>query len=492
MLFNIFKREIKHQLKNITFYLFMFVILMFHFTQFGKAPSRFEVMEKPKKNYSKNIYEPSSHYEFLLFTIDKLDHDSDKGYTLKKSSYGSSTLELSLEQNKAIKSTYEFIKSEIDNGRITEENIKGYYEFSNSDVFKRLNELDKLLGGNTYYTLENMMFIHRLFPNFIREEEKFKYVKKDIVDKLQRDLLCGYTYKYNNPLALAKKYTFNDKQKNQITKYIEELKNQDNMAGLIETTSKIDTLLEGGSQYTADDIEAYSTLNETEKEYNDKMEKLIKKDKITGGFAREFCDYTNIAVGFFTAFIAAYILIRDKKNNIMETIYTKKFSPFAYVIGKYLAVSALMYGVILLLAGYVTIDFYREFALNGIEIDLWIFFKYATIWLLPTILFVNALTMIISVIFQNGLIAIIVQFILWQINVTSELIGKFNLTEYIIRFNTAYQYDYFMNNYSKFLANRGFYVIISIILVIICSIIFEKKRGNINGGIKGKFKFFKA
>jgi len=490
MLFNIFKSEIKYQLKNITFYLLIVVVLMFHFTQFGRTPSRFEILEKPKRIYSQGISEASSHYELILFTIDKLEHDMNNGYTLKKSSTETSKVELSSEQIDAIRNVYIDLKDNIDNGKITDKNISDYEGFNESGLVKKLNELDNLLGGGTYYSFENISDIDDVFPKFISQDDKFEYIKEDLIQKVEFDLLCEYTLKY--PLGIAKKYVLNEEQKKELKKYSLELKEQSTVNGLIEVINKIDTLLEGGSMYNTEQVKFYGDSNETEKEYYDKMDKMINKDKITGGFGRLFSDYIGIPVGFFTAFIAAYILIRDKKNNIMETIYTKKFSPFSYVMGKYLAVSVLMYAVVLLVAGYVTVDFCREFALNGIEIDIWIFIKYATIWILPTILFVNALAMTTSVIFQNGLIVIIIQFVMWQINISSGLIGKFKLTEYIIRYNTEYGYEYFVENYSKFITNRIFYVLISFVLVGICSIIFEKRRGNINGGVMDKFKFFKA
>lgn len=51
---------------------------------------------------------------------------------------------------------------------------------------------------------------------------------------------------------------------------------------------------------------------------------MLYKDKITGAFARLFCDYAGIAVGFLPIFLVVAFWYQDRKTNISHTLYSKK------------------------------------------------------------------------------------------------------------------------------------------------------------------------
>ena len=57
-------------------------------------------------------------------------------------------------------------------------------------------------------------------------------------------------------------------------------------------------------------------------EYN----QIINKDKVTGGFARLFCDYMGLALGLYPVFLVVMIWMKDRMSNATELIYSRKVS----------------------------------------------------------------------------------------------------------------------------------------------------------------------
>jgi hypothetical protein len=210
---------------------------------------------------------------------------------------------------------------------------------------------------------------------------------------------------------------------------------------------------------------------------------VINKDRYSNAHARLFSDYLGIVISVIPLFLAAFIFTRDKKNKVYQSIYTKNISSTKYILSKYLSLNILIFIVLII---FVSIATYQTINLYGINnIDLLAYYKYLIIWLMPTCLFVVVLSMLISIIFDSGLIVIPVILFL-NINSILNLIGDYSLDKYIIRFNYVGEYQIYINNLNLILLNRIFYTIISFLMLIILIIVFDYKRSR-NGGIKNAF-----
>lgn len=207
-----------------------------------------------------------------------------------------------------------------------------------------------------------------------------------------------------------------------------------------------------------------------------RKEEIRKSEKVTGSYARLFADYIGIAVGFFSVFIAAFSLIRDRKYKAYEIIYTKKISSIKYVVSKYIGNVLLMMIVVLILAGYSTIDFANHYD----KIDYFAFIKISITWILPTIMIVTSLAYILQVAFGNGILPIIVQFIYWNYSVPFSS-SQYNVSKYMIRYNSVSTLSEYQKVANDIIFNRIVITFISIVFLIGAIWIFEKKRGNICG-----------
>ena len=247
----------------------------------------------------------------------------------------------------------------------------------------------------------------------------------------------------------------------------------------------LDKKLGGSTQYNEKNIKDMGILNES-RTYEEAVEdynNIINEDKITNAVARYYSDYMGITAGLFPIFLSAFILMKDKRNKMEELICSRSISSCTYILSKYLALCICVFIPYLLIATYSTIGYYNLAKINNCTIDMLAFYKYSMFWILPTICFTNAMGMIISIIFRNGIPAIFIQFILW-IATMMPLKGDYSLSRFMIRFNTLGHYSEYINWVNSIVINRIFYVIISFVLIFIACFIWSKKRGTIGERIK--------
>lgn len=318
------------------------------------------------------------------------------------------------------------------------------------------------------------------------ETDKYKEMRKIYYD-LQRDLNTGQISKYI--LGIYKGVNLSEKDKSQIKNLLDKMVPSgkiDNPREDIKVTydeyldiiHEFDEMMGGNTVYSDKYRHVFRsmTYQEALNEYNI----LKKKDKFTNGYGRLFSDYMGITAGLFVVFVAAFVLLRDKKSNSHELIYSSGISSTTYVLAKYIAVCTCIMLGYLVLASYTTIKFILFASSKNLSIAPLAFYKYTFTWIMPTVLFSVSIAMLLSIIFNNGIIAIIVQAILW-FSSTGSLLGDYRLSKYIIRFNSSGEYDLYMQCRHSIIVNRIFYTIISLGIIMVTSYIWSKKRSNISG-----------
>nr|WP_246566004.1 ABC transporter permease [Tissierella simiarum] len=224
------------------------------------------------------------------------------------------------------------------------------------------------------------------------------------------------------------------------------------------------------SRYYDEDIELYNAI--------------LKEDKVTNAYGRLFADYIGIAISFFTVFITAFTLIKDRRYNTNELIYTTRVSSYKYIIGKYLGDITAAILIVFLVAGHATWMFHDFSKVTGDPISYTAFFKYSILWIFPTIMFVTSLSYVLQLIFDNGIVPIIAQFFYWMYSMTPLTPEGVQPTKYFIRFNRAVSYSQFQPLIKDIYLNRTLFIIFSLVLLFLAIKIWERKRGNINSGFK--------
>ncbi len=239
---------------------------------------------------------------------------------------------------------------------------------------------------------------------------------------------------------------------------------------------KIDQLLGGGSPYSEKLIA--SKFGRTPKSYEEALQgynDMIYKDKITGAFARLFCDYAGIAVGFLPIFLVVSFLYQDRKTNISHTLYSKKVSSSKLILSRFFAMLILFTLIIMLIATFYNI---KIMEINGIQnTDPLAFYKYSFLWLVPTLLLVLSVGTFTTIL-TNGPVGIIVMLGWWFVSMfgsEANMQGGYGF-QLILRHNILGNTQVYLNNINQVLLNRGIYIAISAMLVLISIKIYNKKR----------------
>ncbi len=236
-----------------------------------------------------------------------------------------------------------------------------------------------------------------------------------------------------------------------------------------ELMQKADKIIGGGSEYSNDNIVSNfsripRTYDDALKDYND----IIEKDKITGAYARLFCDYMGIIVSILPVFAAASLTNFDRKSRMEQLIYSRKISSSRLVFTRFAALVTILFIPVIILsftASFSVMKLYPD-----INTDFFAVPKMAVFWLLPNILFSSALGMIFTETFSL-LIAVFVQGVLW-FGITGN-ISRFTL---VCRHNSLYDRNSFIECYNKFIFNRISYTLISLLIIILTSWIYSMKR----------------
>ena len=255
---------------------------------------------------------------------------------------------------------------------------------------------------------------------------------------------------------------------------------------------------EKGSQYSYDMMITYFGMSEmTYEEAFEEYNQTINQDKVTGGFARLFCDYMGLELGLYPIFLVVIIWLKDRMSNATELIYSRKVSSAKLVLSRYLAGITMVLIPILLLSLESLVPLISFGTKNGIRVDYFAYIKYILWWLLPEVMVVCAIGIFITLL-TDSMIAIVFQFLWWIVDKgTMGLSGDTKLTTLMIRHNTLRGYEIIQKNLKIICMNRLLMAGIGILFVILSIwVLNSKRKGKINAAdiynrsfkyIKGKF-----
>ena len=210
-----------------------------------------------------------------------------------------------------------------------------------------------------------------------------------------------------------------------------------------ELMRKMEAIIgEKGSQYSPEMMITYFGMSEmTYEEALEEYNQTINQDKVTGGFARLFCDYMGLALGLYPVFLVVIIWMKDRMSNATELIYSRNISSTKLVLSRYLAGITMVLIPVLLLSLESLVPLISFGAKNGIQIDCFAYIKYTVWWLLPEVMVVCAIGMFFTLLTDSP-IAIVLQFLWWMVDKgATGLSGDTKLTTLMIRHNTLRGYE---------------------------------------------------
>lgn len=205
---------------------------------------------------------------------------------------------------------------------------------------------------------------------------------------------------------------------------------------------------------------------------------LIKDGNVTDALMRVFCDYAGIILGFMCIFITVLVWTRDGEHDIREVIYTKKIEEYKLLLAKYIAITAAIFVPMLLLSGALELRCILYARSLQITVNALAFLKYSISWLLPEILFICAVTMVITELYGK-----VISMIIMNVAIMGNLLGAKSLTgdfgiKLIIRFNQLGMQDTFVAQQATYYLNRGLYLVLALVAVGIWILVFRYKRSN--------------
>lgn len=239
--------------------------------------------------------------------------------------------------------------------------------------------------------------------------------------------------------------------------------------------AEADRIIGGGSAFESASIRQNSRVpmnyEQALKAYQD-----FTAEGILPGYARLFCDYMGIFAALFPAFAAIYLTLKDKNVGMRDIIYTRKASSMRLSFTRYTAIVLLCSLVILILAAVSTIC--HAVSYGGMELAYLAFFKYSLIWVVPSIMASAAIGTVTAELTDTP-IGILLMAAYWfvDLNMGGTLLGGSTEAMTLIpRHNSELYTQLFADNYTAFLSNRIFFVLLSLILVCIAALVLELKR----------------
>lgn len=259
-----------------------------------------------------------------------------------------------------------------------------------------------------------------------------------------------------------------------------------------ELMNEADKLLGGGSDYG----ETYRTdrfgrvpvtYEEALAEYND----ILTLDKVSGSYARYFCDYGGIMLGILPVFLAVSVGLKDRRSGVRDLIYARRASSIKIVCTRYFAMVFCCFLPVLLFASYLTKEI---FSINpGLSIDSTAVFRYALGWLLPTLMTSLAVGVFFTELTDTP-IAILIQGAWFFCNLFGSL-GRMSGGGYsmdlIPRHNTIGNTREYFESFGFLVFNRVFYTILALLLVMLAVFLYEQKRRGKYHGIDAVAKIFR-
>ncbi|MBK5898371.1 ABC transporter permease [Catonella massiliensis] len=196
---------------------------------------------------------------------------------------------------------------------------------------------------------------------------------------------------------------------------------------------------------------------------------------LSEGYARYFMNYLGILAGLISAVISATIFIKDRQNHVTEMLYVSNSKSSKIVFTRIISVVMPISSITLLISIAGAIYFHYELGTYGYHISYIPFIKYWLIWIVPTILIMVALSVFLDIWLNNVFIVIGTQFIIWLLSIAT-FIGNYEFWRVIIRFSSFGIDNYYDSVKNEIYINRIFMLFLSIIVIIISIIIFDRNR----------------
>lgn len=247
-----------------------------------------------------------------------------------------------------------------------------------------------------------------------------------------------------------------------------------------EIMEKVDRLIGRNSYFSWTMLELYYFGNDMEDAPVTARQhrEFYEDDRVTGAFARYYCDSISLRVLFLPAFVIVDLMLRDKRRNMRGLIYPRTISSAKLICTRYAAGVCMTMLPILILPVRSLFVLLRYCGSIGIQADALAFVKYILAWILPTVLLSMAIGLVVTALLENYT-AILLAGLIWLVGkptVDKLEGGNYGLFDLIIRHNTLKGYGRMMENIQMLALNRMTISVIALVLVGLAVLVYSRKR----------------
>ena len=344
------------------------------------------------------------------------------------------------------------------------------------------NPLIAPIFGQDNYGFTNAEIPEQVMPNAISR----------LLDEYANNSFTSY------PIGFYRNVKLSDKQLSEIEILlmemtglsVNELNSSDGIIPVIisydefkEDMKHIDKMIGGGSYYDPSNLKQYGSIEITYEERLAEHDVILNSDRITGAYARLFCDYMGITLALFSVFVPVSFLLRDRRSKMNELIYSRKKSSASIVLTRYFALVCMTLLPFILLSLIPTVQLSVFAAQHSMSVDYLAFIKYIGTWLVPTVLATTAIAYCFTMLTDTP-IAIILQLVwsLYGVFSSANVLegGRYGV-EIAIRHNKLGNLQLVQESMNALIANRLSYTAVSLFLVLVTVFLFNlKRRGKLN------------
>lgn len=367
-----------------------------------------------------------------------------------------------------------------------------------SEMQNYLDRINVMLGGDSYYSEDGRAILYETYLHNILGEIPIGNVE-DLSDEmynyLQNSIKQNCYLSYYLDVFQSEKH-YNEEEAKKIKEindrvnaiYTDNLSDKLKYDNIVLCYNEIDEILGGntvfGEKYRNTYFKKTYSLEEAKKQYSS----IINIEKLTNTYARYYGDYMTVFAGILPAVLGAFSLWYDYRHKTCEIIGSKKISSFKYLFLKFLSLVSAFFTAFMIFAIISTALFLIFAHKYTIVIDYLAFFKYTIFWTMPTVCCTTATAMFIYILFQNPIPSLAIETLVFFFSM-KDLYGYYYIWKPIIRYNIIGRYDFYLENYYAIIRNRVVIFVLSIVIVLLCSFIFELRRRGMQWNSKLHMKY---
>jgi len=210
-----------------------------------------------------------------------------------------------------------------------------------------------------------------------------------------------------------------------------------------------------------------------------RYETFVNEDRVSGAYARLFCDYIGIILSILPVFIAVEAVMGGIKRTRDGWIEISWYDPDTNLsLIRIAAIVAMTFIPVVIFAAAATYELSAGVHPLGLTIGYFAFIKYSVVWLLPTVMLAIAVGLFFTVLTKKP-VGILVQLILWLWSIILWSENRWVITKYganlFLRHNAVGEYQTYLASQNEIIINRAVYTFLALALITAAWYI-QKKR----------------